>query len=123
MFAVFASDFLCIRFFRAVGSQVSKFMRHPVSQGVIAHVAVAVDERASAGQMREHGAGISSGHVETKCSGRVNVLPVGHKENSQRKNVGLHDPNLSAYQSFLLGRSSQDCVAVCGSFRCGCFCQ
>src|SRR5712692_4258558 len=109
-FAVFAGRFLCILFLRAVGSQMSEFMRYPVSEGVIAHISVAVDEHASAGQVREHSAGISGWHVEAKCSGRVDVLPVRHKENSQRINVGLHDPNLSSYQSFLFGRGSQDSV-------------
>src|SRR6202022_3624995 len=33
----------------AVGGQVSEFVRHPVSQGVIAHIAVAVDKYAAAG--------------------------------------------------------------------------
>src|SRR5882762_5438885 len=92
----------------AVGSQVSEFMRYPESEVVIAHIAVAVDEHASAGQVREHSAGISGGHMEAKCSGCVNVLPMRDKENSQRINVGLHDPNLSSYQSFLLGRGTQD---------------
>ena len=81
-FAVFAGSFLCILFFRAVGRQVSEFMRYPVSEGVIAHVAVAVDKHASAGQVREHGAGISGGHMEAKGSGRVNVLPVWHEQDS-----------------------------------------
>src|SRR5205807_9263482 len=106
----------------AVGSQMSEFMRYPESEGVIAHIAVAVDEHASAGQVREHSAGISGWHAEAKYSRRVNVLPVPHKENSQRINVGLHDPNLSSYQSFLFGRGSQDCVAVCRKFRRGSFC-
>jgi len=100
----------------AVGSQMSEFMRYPESEGVIAHIAVAVDEHASAGQVREHSAGISGGHMEAKGSGRVNVLPVRHKENSQRINVGLHDPNLSSHQSLLFGRGSQDGVAVYGRF-------
>src|SRR6266446_1424167 len=77
----------------AVGGQVSEFMRYPVSEGVIAQIAVAVDKHASAGQVREHSAGISGGHLEAKCSSCVNILPVRHKENSQRINVGLHDPN------------------------------
>src|SRR5438445_2919061 len=98
----------------AVGSQMSEFMRYPESEGVIAHIPVAVDEHASAGQVREHSAGISCGHMQAKCSGRVYVLPVRHKENSQRINVRLHDPNLGAYQGFLFRRGSQDCVAVCG---------
>src|SRR5882762_12010773 len=97
-------------------------MRYPESEGVIAHISVAVDEHASTGQMREHSAGISGGHMEAKCSGRVNVLPVRHKENSQRINLGLHDPYLSAYQNFLSGRRSDDRVAVCGRLRRGCFC-
>jgi len=42
-FAVFAGSFLCILFFRAVGRQVSEFMRYPVSEGVITHIAVVVE--------------------------------------------------------------------------------
>src|SRR5438874_11053373 len=59
--------------------------------------------------------------MESKYSGRLHVLPVGHKEDSQGINVGLHDLDLSAYQGFLLGRTSEECVAVCGRFRCGCY--
>src|SRR5437588_1247688 len=120
--SVFTGGFVSGILAGAVGGQVSEFMRHPVSEGVIAHIAVAVDEHASAGQVREHSAGISGWHVEAKCSGRVDVLPVRHKENSQRINLGLHDPYLSSYQSFLFGRGSQDCVAVCRKFTRGCFC-
>src|SRR6266849_10237527 len=97
-------------------------MRYPVSEGVVADIAVAVDEHASAGQVREQFAGISGGHMQVEGSGRFNVLPVRHKENSQRINVGLHYPNLSSYQSFLFGGGSQDRIAVCGRLRCGCCC-
>src|SRR3979409_2191243 len=120
--AVLTGGFVSGTLAGAVGSQVSEFMRYPVSEGVIAYISVAVDEHASAGQVREHSAGISSGHMEAKCSGCVNVLPVRHKENSQRISRGLHDPNLSSYQSFLFGRGSQDGVALCREFRRGCFC-
>src|SRR5438132_7029706 len=119
--SVFTGGFVSVTLAGAVGSQVSEFMRHLVSEGVIGDISVAVDEHCSAGQVREHSAGISGWHVEAKYSGRVDVLPVRHKENSQWINGGLHDPNLSAYQGFLLGRTSEDCVAVCGRFRCGCF--
>jgi len=54
---------------------MSEFVGHPVSEGIITHVAVGVDEHASAGQVREHSAGISSWHTEAKYSGRVNILP------------------------------------------------
>src|SRR5437016_7939113 len=101
--SVFTGGFVSSILAGAVGSQMSEFMCYPVSEGVVTHIAVAVDEHASAGQVREHSAGISGWHMETKGSGRVNVLPVRHKENSQRINVGLHGPNLSAYQGFLLG--------------------
>ena len=114
--AVVTGGFVSVTLASAVGSQMSKFMRHPVSERVIAHIAVAVDKHASAGQVREHSAGISGGHMEAKGSGRVNVLPVRHKENSQRINVGLHDPNLSPQQSLLFERGSQDGVAVYGRF-------
>ena len=80
-----------ILLFGAVCGQVSEFMRHPVSEGVIAHVAVAVDEHASAGQVREHGARISGWHVKTKRLGGVDVFPVRHKDDSQRVNAGSHD--------------------------------
>jgi hypothetical protein len=43
-------------------------------------------------------------------------------KNSQTINVGLHDPNLSSYQSFLFGCGSHDCVAFCRKFRRGFFC-
>jgi hypothetical protein len=95
-----------VTFTDAVRSQVSELMRHQVSETIIAHIAVAVDEHASAGQVREHGAGISGWHVEAKGSGRVNVPPVRHKENSQRINVGLHDPNLSGCTQ------QSNCVAI-----------
>src|SRR6266851_4110932 len=111
--SVFTGGFVSGILAGAVGSQMSEFMRYPVSEGVIAHIAVAVDEHASAGQVREHSAGVSGGHMKAKCSGRINVLPVRHKENSQRIDVRLHDPNLSLHQSFLFGRGSQECVAVC----------
>src|SRR6266849_639253 len=120
--SVFTGCFVSVTLAGAVGSQVSQLMRQPVSKGVIARVSVGVDEHASAGQVREHGAGVSGGHMEAEDSGRVNVLPVRHKENSQRINVRLHDPNLSSHQSFLFGRGSQDGVAVCGRFGRGCFC-
>src|ERR1700692_1575306 len=97
-------------------------MRYPVSEGVIAHIAVAVDEYAAAGQVREHGAGISSGHMELKNSGRFNILPVRHKDDSLRINVGLHYLNLSAYQFFLLRRGSQNRIAICGTSSYGCLC-
>ncbi len=119
--SVFTGGLVCVTLGGAVGSQVSEFMRHPVSEGVIGDISVAVGEHASAGQVREHGTGISGWHFEAKYSCRVDVLPVRHKENSQRINDELHDPNLSAYQGFLLGRGSEDCVAVCGRFRYGCF--
>ena len=92
-----------------VGSQVSEFMRQPESEGVINHISVAVDEHASAGQVREYGAGICGWHMEAKCYCRVGVLLVRHKENSQKKNVGLHDPNLNSYQSFAVARNQSDC--------------
>src|SRR6266478_9503769 len=119
--SVFTGGFVSGILADAVGSQVSEFMRYPVSKGVVAHIAVAVDEHAPAGQVREHSAGISSWHMEVKCSGRVNVLPVRHEENSQRINIRLHGPNLSSYQSFLFGRGSDDRVAACGRFRRGRF--
>src|SRR5438445_9141713 len=119
--SVFTGGFVSVTLAGAVGSQVSEFMRYPVSEGVIAHISVAVDEHASAGQVREHGAGISGWHVEAKYSGRVDVLPVRHEENSQRINIRLHDPNLSSHQSLLFGRGSQDGVAVYGRFRRGHF--
>src|ERR1700680_121274 len=119
--SVFTGGFFSGTLAGAVGGQMSEFMRYPESEGVIAHIAVAVDEHASAGQGREHGAGISGGHVEAEYPGRVDVLPVRHKENSQRINSGLHDANLSPYQSFLFGSGSQHCVTVCGGFSCVCF--
>src|SRR6266481_2595451 len=95
-------------------------MCQPVAEGVIAHISVAVNEDASAGQVREHGAGISGRHMKVKGFGHINILPVWYEQNSERKNLRLHDPNLSSYQSFLSGRGSEDCVAACGRVRCDC---
>jgi hypothetical protein len=117
----FTSSFVSVTLAGAVGSQVSEFMCQPVSEGVIAQMVVAVDKHGSAGQVREHGTRISGWHVEAECSGRVDVLPVRHKDNSQRKNLGLHDACLSAYQYFLFRCGAQHRVAICGGFRCGCF--
>jgi hypothetical protein len=47
--SVFTGGFVSGILADAVGSQVSEFMRYPVSKGVVAHIAVAVDEHASAG--------------------------------------------------------------------------
>src|ERR1700686_950665 len=120
--SVVTGSFVSVTLADVVGSQVTEFMRHPVSEGIIAHISVPVDEHASAGQVREQFAGISGGHAQVESSGRVNVLPMRHKQNSQRINARLHYPNLSSYQSFLFGGGSQDRIAVCRRFRCGCFC-
>ena len=89
MLSVFACTFVGICLPCAVGSQVSEFMRHPVSEGVITHISVAVNEHAPAWEMREHGTRIASGHMELEDSGGVEVLPVRHKKDSQRINVGV----------------------------------
>src|SRR5260370_42051474 len=94
-------------------------MRQPVPEGVVAHIAVAIDEHASAGQVSEQFAGVAGGHVEAEGSGRVHILPVRHKENSQRVNIELHYSNLSSYQRLLFGGGPQDCVDVCRTFRSG----
>src|SRR2546430_12791847 len=99
--SVFAGGFVSSILAGAVGSQMSEFMRYPVSEGVIAHIAVAVDEHASAGEVREHSAGISGGHMETKGSGRVNVLPVRHKENSQRIRSEEHTSELQSQSNLV----------------------
>src|SRR5256885_10074800 len=87
--SVFTGGFVSGILAGAVGGQVSEFMRHPVSEGVIAHISVAVDEHASAGQVREHGAGVSGGYMEAKYSGRVHVLPVRHQEDPEWVNRGV----------------------------------
>ena len=118
---IFTGGFVSIVLVDAVGRQVPEFMRQPVPEGVVAYIAVAIDEHASAGQVSEQFAGVAGRHVQVEGSGRVHILPVRHKENSQRINVGLHDPNLSSQQSLLFGRGSQDGVAVYGSSRRGRF--
>jgi hypothetical protein len=119
--SVFTGSLVSVTLAGAVASQVSKLMRHPISERVIAHITVRVDKDGSAGQVTEHGTGISGWDMEAKGSGRVYILPVRHKNDSQRENLGLHDSNLGAYQSFLLGRGSQDCVTDCGGIRSTCF--
>src|SRR5437870_6290633 len=75
--SVFTGGFVSSILAGAVGSQMSEFMCYPVSEGVVTHISVAVDEHAAAGQVREHGAGISGWHFEAKYSGRVKV-PAGY---------------------------------------------
>src|SRR5258708_34184551 len=70
---VFEGSFVSGTFAGAVGSQVSEFMRHPVSERVIAHISVAVDEHASAGEVLEHGVGIPGGHMKAEGFGGFNV--------------------------------------------------
>jgi hypothetical protein len=93
--SVFTGSFVGVILVDAVCSQVSKFVRHPVAEPFLTHVAVGVYENGPAGQVSEHYAGESRGHMEAKESGGIKVFPVRHEENSQRKNLGLHDPNLS----------------------------
>ena len=119
---IFTGGFVSIVLVDAVGRQVPEFMRQPVPEGAVAHIAVAIDEHASAGQVSEQFAGVAGRHVQVEGSGRVHILPVRHKENSQRINVGLHYSNLSSYQRLLFGGGPQDCVDVCRRFRSGCFC-
>src|ERR1700746_4030632 len=121
--SVLTSGSVGVTFADPVCSQVPEFVRYPVSEGIIAHIAVAVDEHRPAGQMREHGACISGGDMKEESFGGNYVFPMGHKDNSQRKNFGLHDLDLSANQCFLSCRSSQDGVAICGSSRCSGFCN
>src|SRR2546430_9078555 len=52
-------------------------------------------------EVREHSAGISGGHMETKGSGRVNVLPVRHKENSQRIRSEEHTSELQSQSNLV----------------------
>lgn len=87
-------------------------MRDPESKRVIIRIPVCVNEHAAAGQVREHGTGKSGRHMKTKRRDGLNVVPVVDKENTERVNVGLHEVNLIPYQSLLLGRGSQDKVAV-----------
>ena len=62
--SVLTGGFVSVTLAGAVGGQMSEFMRHPVSEGVIGDISVAVDEHASARQVREHGAGISGWYVD-----------------------------------------------------------
>src|SRR5437899_4658295 len=81
--SVFTGGFVSSILAGAVGSQMSEFMCYPVSEGVVTHISVAVDEHAAAGQVREHGAGISGWHFEAKYSGRVDVRSEEHTSELQ----------------------------------------
>src|SRR5437870_11783889 len=95
--SVFTGGFVSSILAGAVGSQMSEFMCYPVSEGVVTNISVAVDEHAAARKGREHGTGISGWHLEAKNSGRVGVITVRLKENSQKIKGGMHDPKQSAY--------------------------
>src|SRR5260370_20863950 len=88
--AVFTGSFVSGTFAGAVGGQVSQLVRHPVSEGVIAHVSVALDEHASAGQVPEHGAGASGGHLEAGGFARLHVPPAPRYKDARRVNVRVH---------------------------------
>ncbi len=60
--AVFVGRFFRIVFAGAVFGEVPKFVGHPVTEPFLAHVAVAVDEGGSTGQVCEHGAGVAGRH-------------------------------------------------------------
>ena len=102
MLPVFTGSLFGVALFGAARCEVTEFMAHPVDEGIVIDVAVGVDEDSSAGQVGEHGAGIAGGYMEVKGSSGVDVLPVGHEDDSQWENFGVHDLNLSPQQGFLL---------------------
>jgi hypothetical protein len=60
----------------------------------------------------EHGAGVTRGHMQVKDANVIDVLPMRHEEDPERKNGGLNDLNLSSDKSFLLRAGTEDDVAV-----------
>ena len=97
-----AGGFFGILFFWTVGRQVAQFVGHPVAKPVGTLVTVVVDEDGSAGQVGKHLAAIAGRNMESKGLGGVQVFPMGHEDDSRRKNRGLHNVDLSSQQRFLL---------------------
>ena len=99
-----------ILFFGAVGRQVPEFVRHPVTQPVIAPTTVGIDVYAATGEVSEHLAGHTCGHMKAVNLGSVEELPVRHKDDATGKDFGLHDLNPGAQQCLLSRRGSLDRV-------------
>ena len=51
-------------------------MRYPMAQPVLAHIAIVINKYGPAGQVGEHGAGVTRRHMQVKDSSVVDVLPV-----------------------------------------------
>src|SRR5262249_45540185 len=80
-------------------------------------ITVGINEDGSAGQVGEQGACVTLGNVQAKDAGVVDELPVGHEEDSEREDGGLHNLKLGTDERLLLRGSSEDRIAVRGKCR------
>ena len=103
--------FFRIAFARAARGEVSELVSQPITKGFV-DITVGVDEDGAAGQMSEHGAGVTPGHMQVKDASVIDVLPMRQEEDPEGKNGRLHDLNLSSDKSFLLRAGTEDDVAV-----------
>jgi len=87
-------SFFGILFFSALGRSVSEFVRHPVTQPVIAPTTVGIDVYAATGEVSEHLVGHTCGDMKAVQPGSVEELPVRHKDDAAGKDFGLHYLNL-----------------------------
>jgi len=108
--------FFTIVFARAARGEVSELVSQPITKGLV-DITVGVDEEGPAGQVSEHGAGLTRGHMQVKDASVIDVLPMRHEEHPEGSNGGLHDLNLSPDKSFLLRAGTEDDVAVWRRFR------
>ena len=103
--------FFSIVFARAARGEVSELVSQPITKGFF-DITVGVDEDGPAGQVSEHGAGVTRGHMQVKDASVIDILPMWHEEDPEGKDGGLHDLNLSSDKSFLLRAGTEDDVAV-----------
>src|SRR5579863_320162 len=122
---------LCRGLFRvflpgAVGCQMTKLMRHPVTHPVFAGITVFINENAATVQVGEHPAGHPGRHMKTVHVSRINVLPVRYEADPVGQNRRVHSLNLAPQHCFALGRRSLYGIAgvvvegLSPSRRCDC---
>jgi hypothetical protein len=75
-----AGSFIGILFFRTVGHQVSELVSQPITKRCV-DITVGVDEDGPAGQVSEHGAGVTGGHMKVKDA---SVVAVPSRDRTQR---------------------------------------
>src|SRR5215472_4707707 len=91
---------------------MAQFMGYPVTQPRFVLITVVVDEHSPAWQVGEHETAVPCGNMQMKDSRIIQVFPMGDKKDSQRKNFGMHQPNLCPQRRLLGGRGIKDRVAA-----------